>query len=62
MSLTEPEPSTRHEGRQTWVHRMADLYEEQQGRDRIIAEGREAALKMRRSALTGTLTNTIKLP
>ena len=61
MSYTEPEPSTRREGAQSWVNRMADLYEEQQRRDRIIAEGREAALNVRRSVLAGCLTNELKI-
>lgn len=60
--ISEIEPSTCREGAQTWAHRMADLWEEQQRRDKTILEGREAALKMRSSALTGGLTNTIKLP
>lgn len=60
--VSEIEPSTCREGAQTWAHRMADLYEEQQRRDKTILEGREAALKMRHSVASGGLTNTIKLP
>jgi hypothetical protein len=41
---------------------MADLYDEQQRRDKIIREGRAAALKLRYSVASGGLTNTIKLP
>lgn len=62
MSTTEPEPSTCREGAQSWAHHMADRYEEQQRRDKIIREGREAALRLRYSVASGGLTNTIKLP
>lgn len=62
MNTTEPEPSTCREGAQSWVHHMADLYEEQQRRDKIIREGREAVLRLRHSVAPGGLTKTIKLP
>lgn len=60
--ISEIEPSTCREGAQSWAHRMADLYEEQQRRDKVILEGREVALKLRHSVASGGLTNTIKLP
>lgn len=60
--ISEPEPSMRREGHQSWCHNLADLYEEQQKRDKVILEGREAALRLRHCVVTGGLTNTIKLP